>query len=357
MWNIADEQLGSGEKRFTSLIVRARHDRVEVPLFLAAGAKTGPTLFLIGGEHGTELTASETIRRFFETLDCNALSGNVVAVPVANPLAVRSKQHSYPYDRAVWFSPLDNMNRSWPGSVDGTVTQAITHTLFELVMKHSDGVVSMHSTNYRPYLGYTPGDETSKRLCLDYGRISLIYSVEHEGSSVNVAARQLKIPSLLVEWPALRLVNHSAIREGIVGINNILVSMGMQEGTIRRISDQYLVDYSQKKSEVHAQEDGILVRHVSWGAPVKRGQVVAKLYDLYRYREAQQVVAPFDAIVNNTGPTPPNLSTFYHHTDAVRRGEMIAQFLRYDEHVSNAGGDPWLNMLLGGPDSEERVFQ
>ena len=98
---------------------------------------------------------------------------------------------------------------------------------------------------------------------------------------------------------------------------------------------------------IKAVDDGVLVRHVAWGQDVKEGQLIAELYDLYTYRKVQDVIAPMDGIVRNTGPSPDNQCTFFFHCDSVCCGEAVATVWGYDEHIVNEGGDPWHELLLG----------
>jgi len=350
---IAGHNVKSGDKLFSSLRIDCPHDCIEVPLFVVAGTRSGPTFCFISGEHGTELTGPEAIRRFIEGLDPATLTGNVVAVPVVNPRAMRAKQHSYPYDRWVWFNELNDLSSAWPGRPDGNPAECTTHVIYNEIIVKSQALASLHCTNYRPYLACLPGDLASRQLCFDYGRIGLIYETKRPGGCVQYSCPELGIPGLLVEWPPLQRINHTAIAESLIGMANLLKSMGMLAGTPRKISDQYFVDYdSSKHAMIHADDDGVLVREKAWGAPVAKGEVIARIYDFYRYREVQCITSPMDGILNNTGPQPPHLATFFMQTDSVVKGELVAWVAPYIEHVCNKNGDPWLHTLMGGPESQ-----
>jgi uncharacterized protein len=126
---LAGQSVQAGQKLFTSLVIECEHDRIEAPLFVLRGAKPGPVLCLISGEHGTELVGPESVRRLVERLDPDKVSGAIVAVPIANPLAIRTKQHSYPWDKAVWFDPLNDLSSAWPGKPNGAVAECTAHVL------------------------------------------------------------------------------------------------------------------------------------------------------------------------------------------------------------------------------------
>src|SRR6185437_12094969 len=62
---------------------------VSFPVMLAAGARPGPTLFVGAGVHGDEITGIEAVHQLMRVLDPAELSGNVVAMPMQNPLGVQ----------------------------------------------------------------------------------------------------------------------------------------------------------------------------------------------------------------------------------------------------------------------------
>jgi len=334
-------------KKFTSIAIAAPHDKVELPLFVAKGKKKGPTLTLISGEHGNELTGPEIIRRFIENIDLEEISGTIIGLPILNPMAIRTKQHSFPYDKWVWWSDLNNLNRAWPGNPDGNISECITHAVFNDFLIKSDAVISFHSTNFAHYSEADISSEESKKLCLDFGRISQIRYANVSEKTSYKAPLKYGIPAILIEWAPLRHVNHKAINEGIIGINNILVSLKMKKGKIRKIKDQFILDWTRKKQleYITSVDDGVLIRAKPWGSYLKKGETIGYVYDLYKYRETQKIVSPIEGILWSTGPYPEHQATFFMHTDAVCKGECVAEIHPFDEHIVNQGGDIWQDVL------------
>ena len=349
---ICGKNIPPRKKVFTSIMVKTRHDFIELPLFVVTGASPGKVLFLVSGEHGTELTGPESIRQTVEQVNPDELSGAIIAVPVANPLAMRNKSHSYPYDKWAWWNSLNNLNRSWPGKADGNMDEVITYTLFNKIMRKSDVVISLHNTNYAPYLSYKEGSKTSKQLCLDFGRIAMIRSENLDSSTSVGCAHANGLPAILVEQAPLRHVNHTAVKETISGLINIMRSLNCLSGEICKIKNQFIVCRQKNKNiKIEAEEDGILVREKPWGAMLKKGDVIARIYDIYKYREAQLIISPVDGLLWSTGPDPGHMCTFFQHTDAVCRGECVAQIFTYSKHIKNENGDEWSNKLLAGPNA------
>jgi len=334
-------------KWFSSIIIEAPHDRIEIPLLIAHGKSTGPTLVLLGGEHGIELTGCEIIRRFIDGLDTDEVSGTIIGLPIVNVPAVRTKQHSFPYDKWVWWNELNDLNRAWPGNPDGNIAECITNTIFNDFVLKSDAVISFHSTNFAHHSEVDISSIESQKLCLDFSRISQVRYAEISEKLSYKAPLLHGIPAVLVEFAPLRKINHKIIIEGIIGLDNILISMKMKNGAIRKIKDQFIIDMTKKKQleYVLSVEDGVLVREKPWGAYLKKGDIIGRVYDLYKYREIQQVVSPIEGILLSTGPSPSHQTTFFMHTDSVCKGECVAEIIPFDEHIVNKNGDNWEDKL------------
>jgi uncharacterized protein len=116
---------------------------VRLPIRIVNGAAEGKRLALIAALHGDEVNGIEAINRFLDELDPSTMSGSVVAVPIANPLAFMAKTRMTPtdYERS-------NMNRVFPG-VDGDLIVAhMASAIFENVIRGSDAFVDMHEGGY-----------------------------------------------------------------------------------------------------------------------------------------------------------------------------------------------------------------
>jgi N-alpha-acetyl-L-2,4-diaminobutyrate deacetylase len=89
--------------------------------------KTGPTVLLLGGNHGDEYQGQIAAMRLARELTPSMVNSRIIIIPSLNFPAARA---------ATRLSPLDgmNMNRAFPGDANGTVTSQIahylTHTLF-----------------------------------------------------------------------------------------------------------------------------------------------------------------------------------------------------------------------------------
>src|SRR6185436_19403048 len=95
----------------------------EHPLFDARGDTDGPTLCLLAGIHGCEYSSIAAVIRVMTELDTTKLAGRIVALPVASLLSFEQ--------RSPFVVPADgkNLNRSFPGSFDGTYTDVLARSI------------------------------------------------------------------------------------------------------------------------------------------------------------------------------------------------------------------------------------
>jgi len=97
-----------------------------------------PIGVIVAGVHGDEaLWGSWAIQLFLDSEEHTELSGSLRVLPVANPSAMRADARNSPLDEK-------DMNRSFPGSVEGSSTERVAHTISENVLNESDVVVDLH---------------------------------------------------------------------------------------------------------------------------------------------------------------------------------------------------------------------
>src|SRR6476646_4071535 len=120
--------------------IRFEHEllrHLEHPAFEARGERDGPHLALIGGVHGCEYSSIAAVARFMNELDTSELAGSITAVPVVSMESFRQ--------RSPFVVPADgkNLNRSFPGSYDGTYTDVLARSIFDQVIEPADVLLDL----------------------------------------------------------------------------------------------------------------------------------------------------------------------------------------------------------------------
>ena len=88
-----------------------------VACWVLQGRRPGPVLYVHSTQHGNEISGVEVVRRVAQSLDPRRLRGTLVAVPVANPLALRWRCHHYLQgpEEAYQARPELDLDHVWPG--------------------------------------------------------------------------------------------------------------------------------------------------------------------------------------------------------------------------------------------------
>ena len=120
-----------------------------IPVTIIQGRRTGPTLALVAGTHGSEVAPIVALQRVRRQIDPARLRGTVILVHVANMPSFLG--------RTIYRSPIDakNLNRVYPGKANGTVSERIAYAMTREVIDRADYLVDMHAgdgnESLRPY--------------------------------------------------------------------------------------------------------------------------------------------------------------------------------------------------------------
>ena len=109
-----------------------------VPIQVAIGSRRRPRCVAIAGIHGDEPEGMLALLDFWRACDPTDLRGTIILIPVANPSAFAAHQRRNPLDG------LD-LNRIFPGKVDGTPSERLAYHLVHDVIAEADFVFTLHS--------------------------------------------------------------------------------------------------------------------------------------------------------------------------------------------------------------------
>src|ERR1700759_1069709 len=98
----------------------------------------GPTALLTGGNHGDEYEGPIALSKLASTLKSGEVSGRVIIVPFMNYPAFKAASRTSPVDAG-------NLNRSFPGKPDGSVTEKIADYFQRHLLPLADYVLDIHA--------------------------------------------------------------------------------------------------------------------------------------------------------------------------------------------------------------------
>jgi len=98
----------------------------------------GPTALLTGGNHGDEYEGITSLLKLANTLQPESIQGRVIIVPAMNYPAVQNGTRTSPIDKG-------NMNRSFPGRPDGSMTERVADYFQRYLVPICDYALDLHS--------------------------------------------------------------------------------------------------------------------------------------------------------------------------------------------------------------------
>lgn len=274
--------------RFDTLPVAtlANGHRLELPVHEVRGAQDGPTLGITAAIHGDEPLGTEVIRRVLAELDPAAIRGTVLAMPVVNPYAYQSNTRNTPLD-------MSNLNRVFPGDVDGMLSEQLAHVVCERFLPRLDCLVDLHSGGTYPTVDYVYIHDEGAELSYAFGQELLYRGTSYPGSLGQVA-RDRGIPCIVSELGGGQHRDEHFIARGVRGVLNIMRSLGMIDGAVERPPRQLVMS---ELANIRPHQGGMLVSELSveqLGTAIPKGTVLGRVLSPYTFEELEVIEAPFE---------------------------------------------------------------
>jgi uncharacterized protein len=269
-----------------------------VPFVQVTGSADGPTLTVIAGVHGCEYASMDGVRRWLRTLEGRELRGRVRAVPVLNVTAFAA--------RTPFVVPEDgkNLNRSFPGSPDGTLAERLAYDAFTQLIAGSDAYVDAHCGDMvealQPFALYEagPAEEQARQLAAAYGLPYVIRQPPGPDRTVNgtssSSAAAVGIPAITAEAGGCGLVEEHAVAQHIAGLDGVLAWLDMAAvGQAAGPGPTYLGQFLWPRCA----SGGWWAPAVKPGDTVTQGQVIGTVSSLDGGCVKETVISPADGVV------------------------------------------------------------
>lgn len=285
-------------------------DGTQIPVSVFHGAKDGKILLVIAGVHGSEYSPVLALQNLVKQINPQELAGTVILVQVANPPS---------FFRRTIYESVDgkNLNRSFPGKADGTITERIAFTLTEKLMRRADYIIDVHcgdnNESLRPYTGFTQNADSTKEFIETSTRMSRAMGIDlikvatgratdfkNAGYSTNVGTLLGK-PTIAVESGELGIPQKADINRIETGLLNVMRELGMLSGKVLRFKKQAFITRSQT---LISETDGLFYSLVRRDQKVKKDEPLGYVTDFFGKRQ-QEIRAPFDGVVMYFTATPP----------------------------------------------------
>ncbi|KAF8951468.1 hypothetical protein BGZ52_011567 [Haplosporangium bisporale] len=277
VWDNLDlESLPSG--RLTRLWVVLAEDAmstpIRVPVIVAKGVRPGPVVGLTAALHGNELNGIPlTHRLVLQEIQCQALHGIVVAVPVANVPGYLAQQRG--------FSDGTDLNRLMPG-----IVRHFTH----LIDLHTASKGRVNSL----YVRANMQNPTTRHMARLQNPQIIVHNTSPDGSLRGAAMQEYNVPAITVEIGDPSRFQKRFVKSAILGVTNILSHLKMVE------DEHEVQDYDPvvcaKSYWIFTKGGGILNVLPDVNTWVRKGELIATLHNIFG-QEEHRYFAPEDGIV------------------------------------------------------------
>jgi N-alpha-acetyl-L-2,4-diaminobutyrate deacetylase len=278
----------------------------------------GPTALLTGGNHGDEYEGPIALFDLARTVRTADVSGRIIIVPAMNYPAFLAGTRTSPIDKG-------NLNRSFPGRADGTVTQKIADYFQRELLPLADIALDFHSggktLDFLPFCAaHVLSDKAQEARSFDLVEaFSAPYSMKMlEIDSIGMydtAAEEMGKVFITTELGGGGTATAKSTGIAKRGTRNVLVKAGILNGVADVAQTQWL-DMPDGDCFCFAEEAGLIEPLVDLGDVVKRGQAVARIHPVGR---AGQAPAEISARMNG-------VLCARHFPGLVKAGDCVAVF-------------------------------
>ncbi|QFT57712.1 Succinylglutamate desuccinylase / Aspartoacylase family protein [Sulfitobacter sp. THAF37] len=287
---------------------------VMIPISVIANG-AGPTALLTGGNHGDEYEGPVALQELAATLRPEDITGRVIILPMMNTPAFAAGRRCSPIDGG-------NMNRSYPGRPDGTVTQKIAHYIATTLVPAADIVLDFHSggstLDFLPFAAaHVLEDKTQEDACMAAMQaFNAPYSVRMlEIDAVGMFDTEVETQGKTFVTTELGGAGTSTARSVAIarkGIGNLLRHAGIIAGT-PEIAETVQLDMPDETCFQFAMNAGLIEYLVDLGNTVAEGQPIARIWPADRTG-----VAPIPCLARRDG-----ILAARHVPGLVKMGDFV----------------------------------
>lgn len=285
----------------------------------------GPTVLLTGANHGDEFEGPVALLNLIRSLDVDTISGRVIVIPALN----------YPAFKAgTRLSPIDgkNMNRTFPGDRDGTVTEAIADYVQRFILPLCDAVVDIHAggrmMRFLPTAvihNLPDPDHMAKTMAAAraFGAPNCLILEELDAAGMlDTAVEEMGKVFVSTELGGAGTTSPETVRIAETGIHDVLVHFGILDTAPLGSGDTRFLE-TPAEGYIIAEDGGLIDYLVDLGDHVRAGDPVARVQDIDAPLDPPTVhYAPIDGLVMHR-----------HDFGWIKRGDCLSVLARESDQA------------------------
>lgn len=254
---------------------------VMIPICIIAHGE-GPTALLTGANHGDEYEGPVALFELAQTIDLTQVNGRIIIVPALNYPAFCAGTRTSPIDRG-------NLNRSFPGRPDGTVTEKIADYVTRSLIPLADIVLDFHSggktLDFLPYAAaHELPNKDQEAHCFEavqaFGAPYAMKMLEIDAvGMLDTTVEEMGKIFVTTELGGAGTASATSIEIARKGTLNLLRHAGILQGEVEAQPTQWL-DMPSDDCFTFSQGEGLVAFAYNLGEVVEKGAIIARIYPI-----------------------------------------------------------------------------
>ena len=291
-------KLGESKEVSFSVAKLQTQNSIDVPVFINRSKKPGPTVLITAGIHGDEINGVEIVRQVIAKGINVPKKGTIICVPLINVFGFIQMDREFPDGR--------DLNRVFPGSMNGSLASRVAHKLMSEIVPHADLILDFHTGGAdrfnAPQIRIVKDEIVLDELARVFGAHFIVYS-ENVNKSFRNTCHKLGIPLLLFEGGKSFHIHPIVTNTGVNGVKRILNHLGMLNSKFKVSAPKKKCVYIAKTKWIRAKYSGMFraVAHIN--SKVEIDDVIGHITDPYG-KSNHFVKSPKSGYIINVNESP-----------------------------------------------------
>ncbi len=273
----------TGYLRLPHSVHRSAYGWIPIPLVQIKNGD-GPTILLMAGNHGDEYEGQVAVTRLVRELQPEQIRGRVLLLPMANYPAAQAGHRTSPIDGG-------NLNRSFPGDPNGTITQIIADYIETVLMRMADYAIDLHSggssLHYVPTVLYGDREDNSEmeqvlRMMRAFAAPFALHFRRSSEIVSSAAARRQRTIAVTVEMGGSGTVTPTALQVTQQGIERVMAEFGiLTESNLPNLGTPgatRILRLTGQHNYLYARHEGLFEPAAEIGEDIEEGQVAGWIH-------------------------------------------------------------------------------
>ena len=273
----------SGTLRLFHSVHASAYGFIPIPVVVIRNGD-GPTALFVSGNHGDEYEGQVALSNLAKAIEPSQIKGRIILLPMANFPAAMAGRRTSPIDDG-------NLNRSFPGDPDGTVTRQIAFYIESVLIPMADIVCDLHSGGsslmYVPCALIKRTPDTARFAKLQaalraFGApLAYITGGGHgtgEDHTLSGGAERLGVPAIGTELGGTGKVTPEALAIAERGLRRLLAHVGILPAEAPPPAPTRILTVGGPDYFVYASESGVFEPLAALGDTVAAGQPAGRIH-------------------------------------------------------------------------------